>query len=66
MKLLSYQSLRVPPCVTFVNAEQLLPLKQVRHLLGLKVPIVHISDFVRLRAVLAYGRGGWVIACDTL
>jgi hypothetical protein len=30
------------------------------------VPIAHMADFLRLRAVHAFGRGGWVIDCDSL
>ena len=66
VKLVSYQPLQVPPNVTLLNAEEVLPLSRVTYLLGLGVPIAHIADYVRLKAVLSFGRGGWIIDCDTL
>ena len=66
VKLIAYQSVAAPPEVTVLNAEQFLPLSRVSYLLGVGVHIAHIADYVRLQALHVFGRGGWMIDCDTL
>jgi len=65
VKFLSYQVLSVPVGVAQVNAEQFLPFERFNHLLNMGVPIAQLGDFIRLRAAHSFGRGGWVIDCDT-
>ena len=62
---MTYDSLLPPAGVNVVDAEPYLAKAEFMQRLQAGARIAHLADFIRLKALLEGGVGGWFLDCDS-